>query len=55
VAELAKAQCRTIRTKLLKIGLVVRRSTRMVYISFSEAFPFKNIFTNVIEKIALIE
>ncbi len=53
--EFAKAQCGTIRLKLLKIGAVVRRNTRKIYISLSETFPFKNIFTYAIKKIALIE
>jgi hypothetical protein len=53
--ELAKAQSGTIRLKLLKIAAVVRRNTRKIYVSLSEASPFKNIFTYAIEKIALIE
>ncbi len=53
--ELAKAQCGTIRLKLLKIAAVVRRNTRKIYVSLSEASPFKNVFTYAIVKIALIE
>jgi hypothetical protein len=53
--ELAKAQCGTIRCKLLKIGAIVRRNTRNIYISLSETFPYKNIFTNAIERICAIE
>ena len=37
--ELARAQCGTIRTRLLKIGAQVRVSVRRVWISFSECFP----------------
>lgn len=37
--ELERAQCNTIRTKLLKIGAVVRITVRKVWVSMSSAFP----------------
>lgn len=42
--ELAKAQCSTIRLKLLRIGAVVVRNTRRVRIMLSSAFPMQDIF-----------
>ena len=42
--ELAKAQCDTIRLKLLKIGAQIRVSVRKVWISFSESYPYLNLF-----------
>ncbi len=45
--ELATAQCNTIRLKLLKIGAVVRCSVRRIYVSLSEAYPFRDIFERV--------
>jgi len=42
--DLARAQCNTIRTKLLKIGAVVRVSVRKVWVSLSRACPYADIF-----------
>jgi hypothetical protein len=38
----AKAQCTTIRLKLLKIGARIRITVRKVWLSFSEAYPYAN-------------
>ena len=38
--ELARAQCWTLRGKLLKIGAQVRVTTRKVWLSFSESYPY---------------
>ncbi|MFC1745636.1 IS1380 family transposase [Candidatus Riflebacteria bacterium] len=46
--ELAKAQCGTIRLKLLKIGAVVTRNTRRIRFFLSSSYPLKNIFTHVV-------
>ena len=42
--DLARAQASTIRTKLLKIGAVVRVSVRRLWVSMSSAFPAKEVF-----------
>ncbi|PIE64484.1 MAG: hypothetical protein CSA26_07725 [Desulfobacterales bacterium] len=42
--KMAKAQCNTIRLRLLKIGANIRIIVRKVWVSFSERYPFKNIF-----------
>jgi hypothetical protein len=44
---LAKAQCDTIRGRLLKIGARVRVSVRRVLVSLSEAYPFQELFARV--------
>jgi hypothetical protein len=49
--ELMPAQCDTIRVKLLKIGAVIRVSVRRVYLSLSEAYPFRMIFQRVWENL----
>jgi len=49
--KLAKAQCRTIRLKLLKIGAVVRLTVRKVWVSFSEAYPYAALFGRVMATI----
>jgi hypothetical protein len=46
--ELAKAQCGTIRLKLLKIGAQVRVTVRKVWISLSGAYPYAALFTEVL-------
>jgi hypothetical protein len=48
---MAKAQCGTIRTRLLKIGAQVRVSVRRICISFSESFPAQDLFVEVLRKI----
>jgi hypothetical protein len=47
-AELAKAQCDTIRLKLFKIGAQIQVTVRKVWISFSESYPYFNPFQQVL-------
>jgi len=49
--ELAPAQCDTIRLKLLKIGAVIRFSVRRVCVALSEAYPLREVFCGVVEKL----
>ena len=42
--QLARAQCDTIRLKLLKIGVRIRVSVRAVRLSFDEGFPEAGLF-----------
>jgi len=50
--ELARAQCGTIRLKLLKIGTVIRRNTRRVYFHFSSAYPYQELFYCVVRRLS---
>nr|WP_261343196.1 transposase [Rubinisphaera italica] len=43
----AKARCDTIRVKLLKIGAQVRVTCRKVWLSLSEAYPYRELFGQV--------
>lgn len=52
--ELAKAQCSTIRVKLFKIGAQVRVSVRKVWISFSESYPYADLFHEVLTRLERI-
>ena len=52
--ELAKAQCDTIRLKLFKIGTRIRVSVRKVWISFSESYPYFNLFQQVLLRLQQI-
>jgi hypothetical protein len=49
--EMANAQCGTIRVRLLKLGAQVRVSVRRVWISFSESFPGRDLFMQVLRNI----
>jgi len=49
--KLAKAQCGTIRLKLLKIGAQVRVTVRKVWISLSESYPYQQLFRQVYENL----
>jgi hypothetical protein len=44
---LEKAECGTIRVKLLKIGGVIRSSVRRIFLSLSEAYPWPTLFAAV--------
>jgi hypothetical protein len=43
-----KAQCTTIRLKLLKIGARIRITVRKVWFSFSEAYPYASDFAQIL-------
>jgi hypothetical protein len=49
--ELARAQCGTIRLKLLKIGAVVVRNTRRVRFILSSAYPLQALFFQVVARL----
>jgi hypothetical protein len=49
--EWARAQCGTIRERLLKIGACVRVSVRRIYVSISESYPWKRHFFRVLERL----
>ena len=49
--ELAKAQCNTIRMKLLKIGAQIRVTVRKVWVALSSAYPRAKIFEQVYAKL----
>ena len=45
--KLAKAQCNTIRLKLLKIGAQIRLTVRKIWVSLSESYPYQQLFRQV--------
>ena len=45
--QLAKAQCHTIRLKLLKIGAQIRVTVRKVWVSWAEGYPYAELFAQV--------
>ena len=47
--ELAHAQCHTIREKLIKVGAQIRITTRRVWISFAENWPYRRIFAKALQ------
>jgi len=49
--KLAKAQCGTIRLKLLKIGARIRVTVRKIWVSLSESYPYQQLFRQVYENL----
>lgn len=49
--ELENAQCHTIRQKLFKIGAEIRITVRRVWISFSKAYPYAELFQRVLRSL----
>jgi len=47
--ELARAQCGTIRLKLLKLGAQIRVTVRKVWVSLAESYPYRGVFHQVYE------
>jgi hypothetical protein len=52
--DLAKAQCGTIRLKLLKIGAQIRVTVRKVWVSLAESYPYQTVFHQVYERLRRI-
>jgi hypothetical protein len=52
--ELAKAQCSTIRLKLLKIGALIRITVRKVWISLAGGYPHVELFRQIYEKLCAV-
>ncbi len=52
--ELAKAQCTTIRLKLLKIGALIRISVRKVWVSLASGYPYVTLFRQVHRKLCVM-
>jgi hypothetical protein len=48
---LQRAQCSTIRSKLLKVGALVRITVRKIWISFSQSYPYRQQFLRVLANI----
>jgi len=46
-----RAQCNTIRLKLLKVGALVRITVRKVWVSFSQSYPYRDQFLKVLANI----
>jgi hypothetical protein len=49
--ELARAQCHTIRTKVLKIGARVVISTRRIVVHISSGYPYQHLFSRAVHAI----
>jgi len=49
--EMAKAQCATIRLKLLKVGAVIIKNTRRIRFLLSSAYPYQQLFKHVAEQL----
>ncbi len=52
--KLAKAQCTTIRLKLLKIGALIRIRVRKVWVSLAGEYPYLALFRQVHRKLCAV-
>jgi hypothetical protein len=52
--EFAKAQCATIRLKLLKIGALIRITVRKVWVSLAGGYPYVELFRQIHANIAAL-
>jgi len=52
--ELAKAQCATIRLKLLMIGALIHISVRKVWVSLTRGYPYAALFRQVHENLRAV-
>jgi len=52
--ELAKAQCSSIRLKVLKIGALIRITVRKVWVSLADGYPYVTLFRQVYEKLCAV-
>lgn len=52
--KLAKAQCGTIRSKLLKIGAQIRVTVRKIWVSLSESYPYQQLFRQVYDNLVVL-
>lgn len=50
--KMAKAQCDTIRLKLLKVGARIRITVRKVWVSFANGYPYKEIWNHILYRLA---
>ena len=49
--ELARAQCSTIRTKLLKVGALVSLSVRRIWVRCATGYPHQRIFATILQNL----
>ena len=49
--ELARAQCTTLRLKLLKVGVRVRITARKVWLSYAQSYPYAETFSRVLDNL----
>ena len=50
----AMAQCDTIRLKFLKVGTVIRGSARRIVLSFSDSYPYQDLFRHALRRLQAI-
>jgi hypothetical protein len=51
--ELARAQCSTIRTKLLKVGAQVSLSVRRIWVRCATGYPYRRLFAKVLANLRM--
>lgn len=51
-SELEKAQCQSIRLKLFKVGARISVTTRKIWISLSEAYPYQALYARILRQLS---
>ena len=49
--EMSRAQCHTIRERLLKIGGLVKVTVRRVWVHLSSSYPYRELLSRVVENL----
>lgn len=49
--KMERAQCGTIRTRLIKVGAIVKVSVRRIYVALSSVFPLQSLFARILRNI----
>src|SRR5688572_7451519 len=52
--DLARAQCQTIRLKLLKIGAQIRVTVRNIWVSMATGYPYSEVFAAVVRNLQAV-
>jgi hypothetical protein len=51
--QLANAEITTIRTKLFKVGAVVRQTTRRIWFELSSSWPYRDVFLSACDRVLI--
>ena len=50
-----KMYCKTLRLKIIKIAVIIRKNTRRIYVQISKNYPYKDLFVKAINRLYALE
>ena len=50
-----KMYCKTIRLKIIKVAVIIRRNTRKIYLDFSKSYPYREFFLKALGYFHILE